>query len=44
MAISDINGDGLAVELPKHGFIGIVDKYEFLSLLLVNAWPKAKAN
>ena len=42
MAILDVNGDGLAVEQPKTGFIREVDKYEFLNLFLVNLGPKER--
>ena len=42
MAIPDVNGDGLAVERPKTGFIRVVDKYEFLNLTLVNLGPKQR--
>jgi hypothetical protein len=30
MVILDVNGDGLAVEIPKLGYISVVDEYEFL--------------
>ena len=42
MAIPDVNGDGLAVERPKTGFIRVVDKYEFLNLTLVSLGPKQR--
>jgi len=42
MAILDVNGDGLAVERPKTGFIRVVDKYEFLNLFLVDLGRKQR--
>lgn len=42
MAILDVNGDGLAMELPKNGFIRVVDKYEFLILFSCKSWPKQR--
>jgi hypothetical protein len=42
MVILDVNGDGLAVEIPKPRFIRVVDEYEFLHLFLVNLGPKQR--
>ena len=42
IAVLDINGDGLAVERPKTGFLRVVDKYELLNLFLVNLGPKQR--
>jgi hypothetical protein len=42
MVILDVNGNGLAVEIPKARFISVVDEYEFLHLFLVNLGPKQR--
>ena len=43
--IRDVECDGFTMKRPKNRLIGVVDKYKFLNLILMNTWHnKDKSN